>query len=127
MPFELNKQVAQDWMKFSFFFAMALLLLAMPELALAQAGEGGRRIDTEFGIDQGDAQGIVTSIAAWWQLVANFAIYGGAIVAVIGILAGFSMKIIYIAVIVALVGGFGEPVLQWLLTTGGMDVIERSN
>lgn len=101
-------------------FAVALAF--SPVICLAASNSSP---NLKFGIDDADSRDIVDSVYSIWRIVANVGVYGGAIVAIVGFLVGIGQRVIWIAIIVALIGGFGEWALGYLLQIGGMDVIER--
>lgn len=81
----------------------------------------------DFGIDDADSEKIVGSIYTIWRIVANSAVYIGAIVAIVCLVFGLGAKWVYVGAGVAIIGGFGEWAVQWILQVGGMEIVERSN
>jgi hypothetical protein len=93
-------------------FWMAVIVLAMfqPEIAAAAGKYGpGGSLETDM----------VGSARDWWRLIANVAVIGGIIAAIV--LYFFYPKYLGVAVIIAMIGGFGESVVNWILTIGGGD------
>lgn len=100
----------------------AMLLSMVPMLAMAQNSNP----NLDFGMNESDSQSIMDSVYSIWRIVANVAVYGGGIVAIIGFLFGFGARVFVTAAIIALIGGFGEWAMQYILGIGGMEVLDRS-
>lgn len=91
------------------FFLMACFVFLLPDLAMAAGDRYGPSASLETDV--------ISSARRWWRLVANLAVIGGIVAAII--MYFFYPKFLGVAVIIALIGGFGESVVSWILSIGG--------
>lgn len=103
-------------------FCIALLAF-LPVISFAAGASGSP--DLDFGIKDADSSKIVTSLYSIWRITANAAVYIGATVAIVALVFGLGARWVYVAVAVAIIGGFGEWAVQWILELGGMEIVEQ--
>ena len=103
-----------------------LCMAALWFLPLLSFAQGGSDPNLDFGMDDSQSSQIVSSLYTIWRVVANSAVYIGAIVAIVALVFGLGARWVYMAAGVAIIGGFGEWAVQWILELGGMEIVEQN-
>ena len=97
-------------------FGFVLVLLAPDVFAASSGGEAKYGLETQTQTD------LVSSAKNIWNTVANIALYGGLIGTVGLYLLGLTQYIRW-GLFIAIAGGFGEQLINWIADAGGLEKI----